>query len=630
MCGICGVAAISSDETPLDAGALRRMTEVISHRGPDDNGFHLAPGIALGMRRLSIIDLPGGHQPIRNESGTVVAVFNGEIYNYRELREELIANGHTFSTAGDTETIVHAYEEEGLDFPRRLRGMFAIALWDESRGRLVLARDRMGIKPLYVAQGPFGIAFASEVKSLITGGLLRPALDPVAAELFLAFGYVPGPRTLFAGVSKLEPSTVLVWERGETHEHRYWELSESPAEAPVGDWQEDGERLIELLRRAVRAEMISDVPIGVMLSGGLDSSLITALMAEVSPRVSSFAIGFAEDRESNELSDARRVADLLGTDHHELLTGAVDHPELIDEALWHLEEPISDLSHLGFLLLCRLAREHVKVALAGQGADEILGGYRKHQIASLGRVGSAWPARVALRAASKVVPSGSTSARGLVAVSSREPVERLLAMSRIVERTDSDQLLTAEFRASACEAESVIEGAIARHVPEGHRSPLEQTLFLDSRLALPDLMLMYFDKMSMAASLEVRVPFLDPDVVTFCLSLQDSRRVRRGQRKALLRDAASGLVDSRTIEKPKRAFFRNAVTSWVDVHRDGVISETLLDERTRARGQMQTRTLADLTARNNHDLKSGQRLLSAYLLERWQRLFIDGGGIRPP
>jgi asparagine synthase (glutamine-hydrolysing) len=626
MCGICGVAARSRDETPLDSAALQRMTDVISHRGPDDAGSHLAPGIALGMRRLSIIDLPGGHQPIRNESGTVLTVFNGEIYNYRELRDELIANGHTFTTAGDTETIVHAYEEDGLDFARRLRGMFAIAVWDEDRGRLVLARDRMGIKPLYVARGTFGLAFASEVKSLIAGGLVQPELDAVAAEMFLALGYVPGPRTLFAGVSKLEPSTVLAWENGKAREHRYWDLSERPSEAPTNDWREDGERLIELLRRAVRAEMISDVPIGVMLSGGIDSSLITALMAEGSPHVTSFSIGFAEDANSNELSDARRVADLLGTEHHELLTGAVDHPELIDDALWHLEEPIADLSHLGFMLLCRLARQHVTVALAGQGADEILGGYRKHQIASLGRLGATWPARVALRTASRAAPSGSTSARGLIAISSRDPVERLLAMSRVVESADRDELLTAEFRAYSYGADEAIASAVARHVPDGSRSPLEQTLFLDSRLALPDLMLMYFDKMSMAASLEVRVPFLDPDVVTFCLSLRDSRRVRRGQRKALLREASRGLVDGQTVGRPKRAFFRNAVASWVDVHKDGVIRQTLLDAKTRARGQLEPAAVADLTARESHDLKSGQRLLSAYLLERWQRLFVDGDG----
>jgi asparagine synthase (glutamine-hydrolysing) len=627
MCGICGVAAIG-DETPLDAAALHRMTEVISHRGPDDSGAYRGPGVALGMRRLSIIDLPGGHQPIANESGAVVTVFNGEIYNYRELRDELIATGHAFRTAGDTETIVHAYEEDGLDFPRRLRGMFAIAIWDADRRRLVLARDRMGIKPLYVARGPFGLAFASEVKSLIAGGLIQPALDPLAAELFLAFGYVPGPRTLFAGVSKLDPSTVLCWEGGEAREHRYWDLSDPPPEASSGDWDEDRERLLELLRRAVRAEMISDVPLGVMLSGGIDSSLITALMAESSPHVTSFSIGFAEDAESNELSDARRVASFVGTDHHELLTGALDHPELVEDALWHLEEPIADLSQLGFLLLCRLAREHVTVALAGQGADEILGGYRKHQIAALARIGASQPARGALRAASRLAPAGSTPARGLVAVTSRDPVERMLAMSRVVEPSDRDDLLTAEFRAGSGGAEEAVTAAIERRLPGGHRSALEQTLFLDSRLALPDLMLMYFDKMSMAASLEVRVPFLDPDVVAFCLSLPDSRRVRRGQRKVLLREASRGLVDPQTLSRPKRAFFRNAVSSWVGVHRDGVIRETLLDERTRSRGQMEPEELVRLTARTTHDLKSGQRLLCAYLLERWQRLFVDGDRAR--
>jgi len=290
------------------------------------------------------------------------------------LRSALVRRGHRLSTAGDTETIVHLYEDHGIDFPRHLRGMFAIAVWDAELRQLVLVRDRMGVKPLYYATTSSGLAFASEVKSLIAGGLVKPALDPLAAELFLAYGYVPGPRTLFHGVSKLPPANVLVWREGRLIEQRaYWRPWDDPPERD-GTWEDDQRQMLGLLRESVRARMVSDVPLGVMLSGGLDSSLVTALMAESSPSpVKTFSIGFVEDGEANELADAERVAKGLGTDHHGLLTSAADHPALLDDALAHLEEPIADLSFIGFLLLSRLARQHVTVALSGQGADELLG-----------------------------------------------------------------------------------------------------------------------------------------------------------------------------------------------------------------------------------------------------------------
>ncbi|HEX8053494.1 MAG TPA: asparagine synthase (glutamine-hydrolyzing), partial [Thermoleophilaceae bacterium] len=386
MCGICGIAAADPGERPLDASLMTAMTDVITHRGPDEDGQRIEPGVALGMRRLSIIDLPGSSQPMSNEDGSVWTVFNGEIYNFPELRRWLEGRGHALATRGDTETIVHLYEEHGPDFAKRLRGMYGIAVWDAPRRRLVLTRDRMGVKPLYLAHGPRGLAFASEVKSLIAGGLVEPRLDPAAAELFLAYGYVPGPATLFAGVRKLMPATTLVFEDGAiVSEESYWDPWSDAPEGVGRDWREDEERLLELLRRSVEARMISDVPLGVMLSGGLDSSLITALMAEANRGpVKTFSIGFAEDAGANELGDARRVAQRLGTEHHELETSAFDHPELLDEALWHLEEPVADLSFLAFLLLSRLARESVTVALSGQGADELLGGYRKHQVAAVG------------------------------------------------------------------------------------------------------------------------------------------------------------------------------------------------------------------------------------------------------
>ena len=571
MCGIAGIAASDPRRAPLDEGALTAMTEAIVHRGPDEAGALLEPGVALGMRRLSIIDVAGSPQPIASESGEVQAVFNGEIYNFAELREELRARGHTLATGGDGEAIVHLYEELGPRFVERLRGIFAIALWDRPRRRLVLARDRMGVKPLYVAELPEGLAFASEVKSLIAAGLIEPALDPLGAELFMAWGFVPGPTTLFAGVRKLPPASTLVYEDGRVvGEHSYWD-PRSCGPTATGGFGESRERLLGLLRDAVRREMVSDVPLGVMLSGGLDSSLLTALMAESGgDRIKTFSIGFAEDADANELPEARRVATRLGTEHHELETSALDHPDLLDRTLAHVEEPIADLSGIGFMLLSRLASKTVTVALSGQGADELLGGYRKHQIAWAAGIAARLPgARGLLSAAGGLRPPESTFARGMRALATADPASRMLAMSRVVQPHERALTFSPGFLRKGAEDE--IAAVVTRQAGEADATVLAETLYLDSRLALVDNMLLYFDKASMSESLEVRVPFLDHDLVGFCSSLPDSHRVRLGNRKALLKSAARGLVDDEIIDRPKRGFFHSALGTWLEVQREDLL-----------------------------------------------------------
>ncbi len=622
MCGIAGVAAADPRRTPLEPEVLEAMTTAIEHRGPDEDGHLLEPGVALGMRRLSVIDPTGSRQPVASEDGEVSAVFNGEIYNFRELRDDLRGRGHRFASDGDGETIIHLYEEYGLRFVDHLRGMFAIALWDRPRRRLILVRDRMGVKPLYVAETEAGLAFGSEVKSLVAAGLVQPRLDPVAAELFMAWGYVPGPLTLFAGVRKLPPASYLLFADGQVVEQReYWSPWDSPPDSVGDSWEEDGERLLNLLRTATQARMVSDVPLGVMLSGGLDSSLLTALMAEASDRpVQTFSVGFVEDAAANELGEARQVAERLGTDHHELETSALDHPDLLDDALRHLEEPIADLSCVGLLLLSRLARETVTVALSGQGADELLGGYRKHQVARaadlLGRVP---PARGAVALAARVGAPESARARGLRALSTRDPVERMLAMSRVVQPRERLDLFTPAFL-----TETDVGDPVRRQGDLSGRSALTQTLYLDGRLALVDNMLLYFDKMSMATSLEVRVPFLDHDVVSFCLALPDSRKVRLGNRKELLKRVSRGLVADEIVDKRKRGFFRSALGTWLRAQHGGLLEETLLDPRTRERGLYRGAEVERLLGvAGAGDIKADQRLFCLFLLERWIREWVD-------
>lgn len=626
MCGICGLAGKATDRPPLDPMVLRAMTDAIVHRGPDEDGQRLDAGIAMGMRRLSVIDLASSHQPLSNESGEVWTVFNGEIFNFRELHRELDARGHRLATAGDTETIVHLYEEHGSAFPKRLRGMFAIAVWDAPRRRLVLARDRMGVKPLYYALTPEGLAFASEVKSLLAGGLIEPRLDGEAAELYLAYGYVPGPLTLFEGVRKLAPASTLVWQDGELVEERvYWTPWDEPQ--PAGrSWQEDQEILLSLLRKAVHDRMVSDVPLGVMLSGGLDSSLITALMAEASAEpVKTFSVGFTEDLAANELADARRVAERFGTDHHELLTSAMDHPSLLYEALWHLEEPITDLSCLGFLLLSRLAREHVTVALCGQAADELLGGYPKHLVAYVGdrlrRLPP--PARWLLGAAAGRLSEGSRLGRGLRAAATDDDAERLLQMSRVVLAGQRLELLDPAFRDEG--AERALREVVSSRASGRPGSVLRETLHLDTKLALVDLMFLYFDKTSMATSLEIRVPFADHDVVAFCMGLPDDRRIARGRRKEILRRVSRGLLDDATIDKKKRAFFRAASSTWLRSN-GGLVEEVLLDERARGRGIFAPGSVQRLIERSGGEGRSGEPLLAVLMLELWHRQFVDADG----
>jgi asparagine synthase (glutamine-hydrolysing) len=625
MCGIAGLVSSSLREPPLAAEDLKAMTDAIEHRGPNDDGHLLQPGVALGMRRLSVIDPIGSPQPVTNEDNGIAAVFNGEIYNFQELRQALIAGGHRFTTEGDGEVLVHLYEEYGAEFVRHLRGMFAIALWDSSRRRLVLARDRMGVKPLYIAETERGLAFASEVKSLVAGGLVSPQLDPVAAELFMAWGYVPGPRTLFAGVRKLPPASFLVVDKGRASDDReYWNPGALQFDGIGESWERDSETLLGLLRKATKDRMVSDVPLGVMLSGGLDSSLIAALMAEASDRpIQTFSVGFAEDGAANELEDAQMVASQLGADHHELETSAADHPDLLDDALSHLEEPIADLSCVGLLLLSELARESVTVALSGQGADELLGGYRKHQIAwgsdRLARIG---PARAGVSWLSRRGAPESTRSRGLSALSTDDPVERMLSMSRVVQPRERLSLFTPEFLRKHGEAE--IADPFRSHPMAAGSSALAQTLDLDTRTVLVDNMLLYFDKMSMAKSLEVRVPFMDHDLVSYCYSLPDSRKVRLGNRKELLKRAARGLVDDQIIDKKKRGFFHSALGAWLGAQRHGLIEETLRDPRVTERGlyrQEEVDRLLRMAGEGGK--KADQRLFCLFLLERWMQEWVD-------
>lgn len=598
--------------------ALAAMTDVMTHRGPDDRGTFLDDGIALGVRRLSIIDVAGGHQPFSDERGEVRAVQNGEIYNHRDLRAGLERDGHRFRSRCDTEILPHLYERDGAGFAASLRGMFAVALWDGRARRAVVARDRLGVKPLYYARRGDVLVFGSELKSVLASGLVEPRLDPDAIDAYLTLGFVPGPSTPLAGVSKLLPGRMLVVEDGRVRIERYWSYPE-PETAAVKRPDEYREELLAKLDEAVRLRLMSDVPLGAMLSGGLDSSLVVALMARhMHEPVKTFSIGFREAGDENELADARCVAERLGTDHHELELSLADAVDL-EELVWHLDEPLADLSAVGFHALSGLAARHVTVALCGQGADELLGGYAKHRAAAVVGAWRRLPASVQ-RLGGRLAPHAparfARPARTLVAPG---PAERLLAMSSKLDGTLRARLLRPELEVAG---DAALRAAASR-VDGVADQPLAATLHVDAQLALVDDMLHYFDRASMAHSLEVRVPFLDHELVELCARIPPHLKVRRLRTKHILKEAARGLVPDRVIDKRKIGFFHGSMAAWLQAQAGRLTEERLLAPEAYYAEVLDPATVRELVRGHvASDTSDGQLVLAILMLELWLSSFL--------
>ena len=620
MCGICGVLG------PIDASVLRSMTRTMVHRGPDDEGFYLADGVGLGVRRLSIIDVAGGHQPITNEDGTLVVVFNGEIYNHRELRTRLETQGHRFATGSDTEVLVHLYEEYGDASVHLLQGMFAYALWDGKRRRLLVARDRLGIKPLYYLETDGSFLFASEVKALLEHADVSAAPDLQALDLYLAFRYVPGPHTLFRGIKKLPPGHRLVREDGRTQVQRYWD--------PVlGDFQsainldEAVEEFSGLLRDTVRRHLISDVPVGMLLSGGLDSSAVTAMTAAARTQpITTFTVGFDLPGSHNELAQARVVAKRLGTDHHELVL-TPDATELLPDLVRHLDEPIADPAALPTYLICRFARQMVPVVLTGEGGDELLGGYPRYEWFAraklLQRLLPAWVREGVLLPLSRIAPVTRRYKTALDNIlAERDDVTRHMHWVAGLDPALKSDLLSPELREaiSLGAPEAVLTpylGGVATRAEIVHR-----LMALDMQTWLVDDVLTKMDKMSMAASVEARVPLLDHRLVEFVASLPLAVKLRHGA-KTLLKRAVAPLLPASTIRRRKHAF-QVPLDQWVSGPLRDFTRDMLLDRRARQRGWFDGSRVEALLWRNGRRRsRDGQSVWTLLCLELWAREFLD-------
>ncbi len=579
MCGICGVIQLGGvPRPPVAPGVIDRMTDAMTHRGPSDRGTWVAQGVALGARRLSIIDVDGGHQPLCNEDGRVWAAQNGEIYNHEELRRALQREGHRLLTRCDTEIIPHLYERDGAAFTEALTGKFAVVAWDGERRQAVLARDRLGIKPLYYHQTGDLLVFASELKSLLSSGLVAARLDYEAIDAYLDRGYVPGPRTALAGVRKLMPGHRLLVDSGGVREEQYWAFPQPDPDDTMSE-DEAGERLLAELELAVRRRLMSDVPLGAMLSGGLDSSLIVALMARnMSEPVKTFSVGFREGGSANELADAQLVADALGTDHHPLELSMSEAMVELDELAWWLDEPLADLGALGFLALSQLAVQHVTVALSGQGADELLGGYSRYRRAAIVGRARGLPAALRLPAQALLRRGGSRLAGLAPAIEASDPLACQLELWSSWVNPDLHRRLV---RGPLAELES---GAAGRRAIESYAAglpddPLATRMYLDARLGLVDDMIHYFDRASMARSLEVRVPFLDHNLVELCASIPSRFKATPLSTKPLLKRVARGLVPDHVIDKPKIGFFYDTTRDWMKAQLQGPAADYLLDEQ---------------------------------------------------
>ncbi|MBS1788268.1 MAG: asparagine synthase (glutamine-hydrolyzing) [Acidobacteria bacterium] len=631
MCGICGIAIPRKLNRGADESLLKRMRDTLTHRGPDDAGSFIDGGIGLGHRRLSIVDLGGGHQPMTNEDGQIQIVFNGEIYNHQDYRPLLEARGHRYRTTSDTETIIHLYEEFGVNAVQHLRGMFAFAIWDGNQRRLLLVRDRLGVKPVYYTLSKDGVLhFASEIKALIEARAVKPELNYDALADFAANRYTSGDETLFRGVQRLAPGHTLVWQDGRVQIERYWEVSFAKHESPLSD-KYYIDQFDHLFRESVRLRLMADVPLGMFLSGGIDSTAIAGVMSKlVSDRVKTFSVAFAE-REANELEFARSAARAFGTDHHEVIVSPQQFFDVLPAMVYQEDEPIAHPSSIPLYFVSKLAAEHVKVVLTGEGSDELLAGYDKYRKTiynlMLGRAYS----RVVPSPVRHFVKQRIENGTGSLAVRQKLARTFLCVPSDIesiyfdnfsvFSRNRQHFLFTADTRVRIAESDPY-KTSLALMGESDALTMLDQLLAADMKTYLHEL-LMKQDQMSMAASIESRVPFLDHKLVEFAARLPERMKLRGLTTKYILRQAMADKIPGEILTRKKMGF-PVPVGAWLRGEFRHLLDEYLLSQRAMERGIFEPDVVRNLVARHQAGENHAERLWMLINFEIWQRRFLDG------
>jgi asparagine synthase (glutamine-hydrolysing) len=629
VCGICGRFNFDR-EANVSPVLLKEMADTISHRGPDDEGYYVSGPVGLGFRRLSIIDLKTGHQPLSNEDGTVWIVFNGEIYNYQELRQYLQAKGHVFKTKTDTEVIVHLYEEFGAACVEKLRGMFAFAIWDGRQEVLLLARDRVGIKPLYYRLTDEYIVFGSEIKAILADPEVQPEVLPGIIDRFLTFYYVPGEETLFRDIRKLAPGSYMVIRGGKTQITQYWDLHFSPTARSIED---AAQNLLALLEESVQLHMISDVPLGFLLSGGVDSTAMLGFaIGKTEHKISSYTIGFSDPGVTDERPYARLAAARYGSEHHEMTIGARDFADFLPQYIWHMEEPVCEPPAVALFYISKLAKEFVKVLISGEGGDEAFAGYPNYRsMLWLERLKSVCsPLKVAFPAILDVL-------NRFPAFPKLKKYAQLLNTpfdSYYYSRTSTPfsffnshmgELYSDDFLQAINKQHSV--SPVTRYLQNGAAvDPLSTMLYVDTKTWLPDDLLIKADRMTMANSVELRVPLLDHKILEFAASLQGSYKVRGFTTKYIAKKALSERVPREILDR-KKTGFPVPYDAWIRGELKGWMCGILLDRETLARGYFRKSAIEKLLADNSLSGRHSKELFSLAVLELWHRQFLGEKGL---
>jgi asparagine synthase (glutamine-hydrolysing) len=616
MCGICGQIKIASDE-PVDQPTIRRMAQTIFHRGPDDDGYFFDRSLGFGFRRLSIIDLAGGHQPMADAEESVWLVFNGEIYNYQELRAELESHGHQFRTSSDTEVIIYGYKQWGNDVFNHLNGMFGVAIWDVKKRKLVVARDAMGIKLIYYKIADGKLNFGSEIRPVLAADESRPQVDPAAVNLFLRFRYTPSPLTIFQGVRKLAPGTMLVVENGKCREERWYDFRPEPFVKMPSD-RAAAEELSQLYRGAVKRHLLADVPLGILLSGGLDSGLLLALMNEHGRDWPAYTIGYGKNYADDELVDAAETASLMGARHHQVMLDQEAFEKSLPNIVRYLEEPIAASSVVPMYFVCQRARQDVKVVLLGQGPDELFGGYKRHLGVHYGALWRGLPKGFQSLTASLIskLPRNETLKRGVHSLGIAGRLERYQSVFSLV----PGETVNGLFHDGGGQVSGLVDYWQSLLPQMEKLDELGGFSLLEIRSSLPDELLMYADKLSMAHSLEARVPYLDRTVVEYAQRLDASFKVRRGERKWLHRRVCEKFLPPQILQRKKRGFAVNVVDDWFNRSATGKITELLLDGNSLMYSVLQPAPVKKLLADHQSHRQDNHKLLfSLVMFEQWLR-----------